>query len=174
MSTDAKLSVEQAIHLLTELCPHNQNQGTQLKNQIDQLNDNSVKTTLMLEEIMAKLSTLEARVNTKEVNQANIQMIDEKNNDSLSRSHFLFDHTHQSHYDENVSPMIKNVAAAPLSTHAIIIPSSSTIPTFSGKHSERPKQFLVRIQEYAETVHGWNRYTLLLGISHFLRDAALD
>ncbi|CAF1253603.1 unnamed protein product [Rotaria sordida] len=58
--------------------------------------------------------------------------------------------------------------------HAIVIPPTSSIPTFSGKHSERPKQFLVRIQEYAETVHGWDRSTLLTGISQFLRDTALD
>jgi hypothetical protein len=48
------------------------------------------------------------------------------------------------------------------------------IPTYAGKYSERPNQFLIRIQEYAETVHGWDRSTLLLGIPQFLRDNALE
>jgi hypothetical protein len=59
-------------------------------------------------------------------------------------------------------------------SHTIIIPSPTAIPTFSGKYSESPNHFLIRIQEYAETVYGWDQPTLLLGISQFLRDTALD
>ena len=66
-----------------------------------------------------------------------------------------------------------NATAAPQAT-TIVIPSSTNIPTFSGKYSERPKQFLIRVQEYAETVHNWNQSTLLTGISQFLRDTALE
>ncbi|CAF2863706.1 unnamed protein product [Rotaria sp. Silwood2] len=47
-----------------------------------------------------------------------------------------------------------NTPVMPLMPHAIVIPPTSAMPTFAGKHSERPKQFLVRVQEYAETVHG--------------------
>lgn len=56
----------------------------------------------------------------------------------------------------------------------IMIPPSSEIPTFSGKHSERPKKFLIQVQEYAETVHGWDQEALLERISRFLRASALD
>ena len=59
-------------------------------------------------------------------------------------------------------------------SHTVVIPPSSAIPVFSGKHSERPNQFLIRVQEYAETVHGWDHLTLLNGISQFLRDTALE
>ena len=66
-----------------------------------------------------------------------------------------------------------NTTATPIS-QPIVIPPSSAIPTFSGKYSERPNQFLIRVQEYAETVHGWDHTTLLRGISQFLRDTALE
>ena len=59
-------------------------------------------------------------------------------------------------------------------SHTVVIPPSSAIPVFTGKHSERPNQFLIRVQEYAETVHGWDHLTLLNGISQFLRDTALE
>ncbi|CAF1366405.1 unnamed protein product [Rotaria sordida] len=51
--------------------------------------------------------------------------------------------------------MTQKAVVTPLSSCAMIIPPSCSIPTFSGKHSKRPKQLLVRIQEYAETVHDW-------------------
>ena len=59
-------------------------------------------------------------------------------------------------------------------SHTIVIPSPTAISTFSEKYSESPNQFLIHIQEYVETIYGWDRPTLLLGISQFLRDTALD
>ncbi|CAF1599828.1 unnamed protein product [Rotaria magnacalcarata] len=59
-------------------------------------------------------------------------------------------------------------------THSIIVPPSSATPEFHGRHSESPTQFLIRVQEYAESVHAWDRPTLLNGISQFLRDSALE
>jgi hypothetical protein len=58
--------------------------------------------------------------------------------------------------------------------HSIIVPPSSAAPAFYGKHAESPTQFLIRVQEYAESVHSWDRSTLVNGISQFLRDAALE
>ena len=58
--------------------------------------------------------------------------------------------------------------------HSIIVPPSSAAPVFHGQHSESPTQFLIRVQEYAESVHAWDRTTLLNGISQFLRDSALE
>jgi hypothetical protein len=56
----------------------------------------------------------------------------------------------------------------------IIVPPSSAAPAFHGKHTESPTQFLIRVQEYAESVHAWDRITLVNGISQFLRDSALE
>lgn len=57
---------------------------------------------------------------------------------------------------------------------SIIVPPSSAAPTFYGKSNESPTQFLIRVQEYAESVHAWDRSTLVNGISQFLRDSALE
>jgi hypothetical protein len=58
--------------------------------------------------------------------------------------------------------------------HSNIVPLSSAAPEFHGKHLEGSTQFLIRVQEYAESVHAWDRQTLLNGISQFLRDSALE
>ncbi|CAF3396631.1 unnamed protein product, partial [Rotaria sp. Silwood2] len=174
MSTEQKVTLEHAIQLLTESCSSNQNQVTQLESRIEQINDKLVRTTAILEELMAKVGNLEERRNVEEVRQLNAQESDKKVNDLLTRSQSMDEDTHQPYYVKDVSPMIQKAVVTPLTSRAIIIPPSSSIPTFSGKHSERPKQFLVRIQEYAETVHGWDRSTLVTGISQFLRDTALD
>ncbi|CAF0888235.1 unnamed protein product [Rotaria sordida] len=174
MSTEQKVALERAIQLLTESCSSSQNQVTQLESRIEQINDKFVRTTAILEELIAKLGNLDERRNGKEGGPSNTQEIDKKDNDLLTRSQSMDEDIHQPHYVKNVSPMIQKAVVTPLSSCAMIIPPSCSIPTFSGKHSERSKQFVVRIQEYAETVHGWDRSTLLTGISQFLRDTALD
>jgi hypothetical protein len=58
--------------------------------------------------------------------------------------------------------------------HTIVLPPSSSVPTFSGKITERPRQFLIRVEEYACTITHWSRETLLRGISQFLRDDAFE
>ena len=58
--------------------------------------------------------------------------------------------------------------------HSIIVPPASAAPAFYGKHTESPTQFLIRVQEYAESVHAWDHTTLVNGISQFLRDSALE
>jgi hypothetical protein len=59
-------------------------------------------------------------------------------------------------------------------THSIIVPPASAAPAFYGKPNESLTQFLIRVQEYAESVHSWDRTTLVNGISQFLRDSALE
>ncbi|CAF0769404.1 unnamed protein product [Adineta steineri] len=49
--------------------------------------------------------------------------------------------------------------------HSIIVPPSSAAPVFHGKKSENPAQFLIRVQDYAESVHTWNHTTLLNDIA---------
>ncbi|CAF1580334.1 unnamed protein product, partial [Adineta ricciae] len=56
----------------------------------------------------------------------------------------------------------------------IVIPPRSAIPTVSGNSTENPRQFLIRDQEYTETVYAWDGVKLLNGISQFLRGFALE
>ena len=86
-------------------------------------------------------------------------------------------------YETAPSPLEPKIRAVPITPsafalngvkHSIIIPPSSASPAFYGKHTESPTQFLIRVQEYAESVHAWDRPTLLNGISQFLRESALE
>lgn len=56
----------------------------------------------------------------------------------------------------------------------LVLPPSTSHPIFTGKSTERPRQFLLRVEEYTRTVNNWSRSTLLRGISQFLKDDALD
>ena len=102
------------------------------------------------------------------------------------------DHTHD--VRETVEPPFQNTStpvppvlhqsttSAPLfpshwsyaSPRPIVLPPTSAAPTFSGKPTERPRQFLLRIEEYTQTVNHWSRETLLQGISQYLKDDALE
>ena len=59
-------------------------------------------------------------------------------------------------------------------THTIVIPPTAAIPVFSGNITDNPRQFLIRVKEYAESINRWNEQSLLNGISQFLRDTALE
>lgn len=59
-------------------------------------------------------------------------------------------------------------------TQTIIISPTSAIPLYHGNPSENPRQFLIRVKEYSETINHWNDNDLLNGISQFLRDTALE
>ena len=54
------------------------------------------------------------------------------------------------------------------------MPPATSIPTFSGKSIENPRQFLLRIEQYTCTVNNWFRNTLLRGIFQLLKDDALE
>ena len=56
----------------------------------------------------------------------------------------------------------------------IVLPPATSIPTFSGKSIENPRQFLLCIEQYTCTVNNWSRNTLLRGTSQFLKDDALE
>ncbi|CAF4488755.1 unnamed protein product, partial [Rotaria sp. Silwood2] len=77
------------------------------------------------------------------------------------------------HAENNARQMLSNERTVQIA-HTIIIPPSSSIPTFSGSILESPRQFLIRVKEYAETINHWNDQSLLNGISQFLRDTALE
>ena len=69
-----------------------------------------------------------------------------------------------------ISPMIQPVSTI----HTVVIPPTSALPLFHGRHDENPRQFLIRIQEYAQTIHQSNDNGLLNSISQYLRDTALE
>ncbi|CAF2775681.1 unnamed protein product [Rotaria sp. Silwood2] len=77
------------------------------------------------------------------------------------------------HAENNARQVLSNERIAQ-TAHTIIIPPSSSIPTFSGSIMESPHQFLVRVKEYTETINHWNEQLLLNGISQFLRGTALE
>lgn len=79
------------------------------------------------------------------------------------------------HRTSNSSPT-DNQTTPPSQTplNTIVLPPASSFPMFSGKSSERPRQFLLRVEEYTRTVNNWSTETLLTGISQFLKDSALD
>ena len=86
-------------------------------------------------------------------------------------------HTHSPDKTDTPFPFITDTPPrlpAPTTTTAIVVPPVSSFPTFSGKPSERPRQFLLQVVEYARTIHHWSNDTLLRGISQFLTDAALE
>ena len=76
--------------------------------------------------------------------------------------------------DINMYNTASSITRIPPTTHTIVIPPTSAIPTFSGNSTENPRQFLIRVQEYTETVNHWDNQSLLSGISQFLRGAALE
>ncbi|CAF1496880.1 unnamed protein product [Adineta ricciae] len=65
-------------------------------------------------------------------------------------------------------------ALIPSAPNTIIVPPISSFPTFSGKPTDRPRQFLLRVGKYTRTVNKWSTTTLLKGISQFLKDSALE
>ena len=77
------------------------------------------------------------------------------------------------HHNQMSSTYSTQPGATP-PTRTIVLPPTSSIPTFSGKTTERPRQFLLRIEEYTHTVNHWSRDTLLHGISQYLKDDALE
>ncbi|CAF0931913.1 unnamed protein product, partial [Adineta ricciae] len=74
----------------------------------------------------------------------------------------------------NMYNTASSITRIPPTTHTIVIPPTSAIPTFSGNSTENPRQFLIRVQEYTETINHWDSQSLLNGISQFLRGAALE
>lgn len=73
----------------------------------------------------------------------------------------------------NSVPYVFQQQNLPPST-TIVLPPTTSVPTFSGRPTEYPRQFLLRIEEYTRTVNQWSQETLLRGISQFLKDDALE
>lgn len=58
--------------------------------------------------------------------------------------------------------------------HPIMMVTPSEAPVFHGKQSESPRQFLIHVQDYVQSLHPGDRLTLPNGISQFLRESALQ
>ncbi|CAF4277430.1 unnamed protein product, partial [Rotaria magnacalcarata] len=67
-----------------------------------------------------------------------------------------------------------NAHSIDATNNTIVLPPISSFPRFSGKPIERPRQFLLRVVEYAGTINNWSTDTLLQGISQFLKESALE
>ncbi|CAF2142908.1 unnamed protein product [Rotaria magnacalcarata] len=67
-----------------------------------------------------------------------------------------------------------NAHSIDATNNTIVLPPISSFPSFSGKPIERPRQFLLRVVEYAGTINNWSTDTLLQGISQFLKESALE
>ncbi|CAF3244626.1 unnamed protein product [Rotaria sp. Silwood2] len=59
-------------------------------------------------------------------------------------------------------------------TQTILLPPPTTPPIFHGRSTERPRQFLIRVEEYTENVHMGGEDMLLRSISQFLKDDPLE
>ena len=59
-------------------------------------------------------------------------------------------------------------------TNTVVVSSTAPPPTFSGKASQHPRQFLLLLEQHAHTVNHWSQSTLLQGVSQFLKDDALQ
>ncbi|CAF1606606.1 unnamed protein product [Rotaria magnacalcarata] len=76
--------------------------------------------------------------------------------------------TERRHHANIITQQTSSMGYTPLTTHTIVIPPSAVIPTFNGTISENPRQFLIQVKEYTETINHWNDQTLPNGISQFL------
>ncbi|CAF5081311.1 unnamed protein product, partial [Rotaria magnacalcarata] len=103
--------------------------------------------------------------------QLNSSTINESFDNGQSDHHNITEQRQQA--ENNPRQMLLNERPAQ-TAHTIIIPPSSSIPTFSVSTLESPRQFLIRVKEYAETINYWNDQLLLNGISQFLRGTALE
>jgi hypothetical protein len=136
-----------------------------------QMKEEQSKNASILENILKQLACSETKIR-EEVDQVRVQRANDLLINLTIQSPSSLPNDCQFPKRNDFMPLRTNLRTTPLSS-AIIIPTTSSIPVFSGKQSERPKQFLVRVQEYAKIVHRWDRSMLLYGISQFLRDIAL-
>jgi hypothetical protein len=137
------------------------------------LNENSNNWASVIEEIKS-LKQSAAHRQTEE----NTSPLDNRNSTEFSVA------SKQAQQDRNIpSPTINldtvSVHTNPADfngqkTQTIILSAPAVAPVFHGKSTERPWKFLIRVEEYTETVHMWTEDTLLRGISQFLKDTALD
>ena len=104
-------------------------------------------------------------------NKGNSSTINESFDNSQSDQHSITEH--KQNIEWNVQQVLPE-KQPPQTIQTIIIPPATSIPTFSGNILENPRQFLIRVKDYAETVNHWDDRILLNGISQFLRETALE
>ena len=188
---------EQYNQMLKGITQKHEEIETRIVNIQSQTNEMHMKTTSTVEENKQKFDEIKQQCNEimrtlycltnkeklepqkqlesqQQLDSQNIQVVQETTNNHLTFTHQALNiDDHPSYTNKNALSLPINDVKTPKS-HTIMIPSPTAIPTFFGKNSESPNQFLIRVQAYAETVYGWDRPTLLLGISQFLRGTALD
>jgi len=196
-TTTETVTIEKAVHLLSETCSRIADRVTIVEGQVAEIyklitdvglemssslvkfrEDSSNQIIRIQEQNQQQLEKLlNAMENFKkeaQSGQSNSPEFVPTDNDHLIPIKRISNTTNQSEYVDNNELQVSTSINSIPTSRTIVIPPSTAVPTFHGKHSERPNQFLIRVQEYAETIHGWNRAMLLHGISQFLRDTALD
>ncbi|CAF3458787.1 unnamed protein product [Rotaria socialis] len=103
--------------------------------------------------------------------QLNSSTINESFDNGQSEHHNI---TERRHHADIITQQTAPMRYTPQTTHTIVIPPPAAIPTFNGSISENPRQFLIRVKEYSETINPWNEQALLNAISQFLREIALE
>ena len=99
------------------------------------------------------MGTLYSLANIEQTELQNIQKFPKSTNDYLISTQPVFNIDDYSNCTNKTMPPLPANDIKLSKSHTIVIPSPTAIPTFSGKYSESPHQFLIHIQEYAETVY---------------------
>jgi hypothetical protein len=136
------------------------------ENEIKQLCEAILKSR----ELHRETNQNEERNISERKNILNRIILDETTNVDQSNAESGNQQSEQIQNDRNVSRN-KNINHT---TQIVVIPPSSTIPTFKGTIFENPRQFLTRVKQHAITTNKWDEETLLEGISQFLIGNALE
>jgi hypothetical protein len=192
MTTTEKLKVGQAVQKLSDANVIQSSRLAELENKMTEIDVNITKRNkdeadnMSNETIMSKLEQNQQHWNelTSDVRnlRAEIQKIAEaiimNQNTKHDSNQSIGDKAYTPQSNRNASESDESFESRKpkeqSTTHTIVIPPTSSIPTFCGTTSENPHQFLIRVKEYTETVNNWNEKSLLNGISQFLRDTALE
>ena len=102
------------------------------------------------------MGTLYSLTNAEQSELQNIQKFPKSTNDYLTSTQPVFNIADHSNCTNKTIPPLPANDVKLSKSHIIVIPSPTAIPTFSGKYSESLNQFLIHIEEYAETVYGWD------------------
>ena len=184
METDTEsvnVTMEQAIKKLSEATNTNNTRLLTLEVQQQQL----VKLTENVHDMKADIKKICELVTRAKLQKNERNQLTEENmasahnkgtlptfNESFDNSQF--DQHSTTKHKQNIEWSAQQILPAKQPIQTIIIPPATSIPTFSGNILENPRQFLIRVKDYAETVNHWDDQILLNRISQFLREIALE
>jgi hypothetical protein len=167
--TDSKVSLDQAVQRLSNTCSHHaesihtiQQSMVSLQSQFD------TRFRTFSDETQQELHTMESNLTANieslhrgltDLRQCLQNSSTDRPPDSVTHSQPLnttsFSNTNSPSRQTNNLPdsAINNTQLTLPTSNIIVVPPISSIPVFSGKSSERPRQFLLRLEEYTRTVN---------------------